>query len=43
MNYTAALSYGHTGFGVLKVGSTKLSYDHFKATNMDKAEDSAQI
>ncbi len=43
MNYTAAVSYGHTGFGILEVESSKLVYRHLKGTSTEIAEDSAFI
>lgn len=43
MNYTAAASYGHTGFGIMEVDSTKLVYRHLKGANVEIIEDSALI
>lgn len=42
-NFTAALSYNVTGYGIMNVNEKLLTYDHYKATQWDKPIDSVSI
>lgn len=42
-NFTASVSYNHTGYGIMKVSSSQLSYQHFLATSWTKPIDSMTI
>lgn len=42
-NYTAALSYNQTGYGLASIGNKELKYEHFSAKNTEKSLDSVTI
>lgn len=42
-NFTAALSYNQTGYGIMEIGTKTLTYDHFKSTDWQKPIDSVTI
>lgn len=42
-NFTAALSYNVTGYGIMNVNSRQLTYDHYKSTDWLKPVDSVTI
>lgn len=42
-NFTAAVSYNQTGYGVMGVGPKMMTYDHFKATDWQRPIDSVVI
>jgi hypothetical protein len=41
--YTAALSYGKTGVGLLTVGLSSVKYQHFSSENVLNLEDEFEI
>lgn len=42
-NYTAALSYNQTGYGIMRVGPTDLRYQHFSSKDSLHSVDSLTI
>lgn len=43
LNFTAAVSYAKTGYGIMKVDSKRLQYEHFKAIDWNHPTDSFVI
>lgn len=43
LNFTAAVSFNQTGFGIVDIGPTQLKYEHFKAIDVVKPTDSITI
>lgn len=43
LNFTAAVSYGKTGYGIMKVDNKRLQYEHFKAIDWNHSTDSFVI